>query len=66
MTENRAFVLILVGMAVFAIAAFFGLVALGVRGIGLSFAFLIPLAIAADLNARVVMHYGAERRRRKR
>lgn len=65
MTENRAFVLILAGMIVAAIAAFFGLVALGVRGIGLSFAFLVPLAIAAHLNARVVVHYGAERRRRE-
>jgi hypothetical protein len=63
-TENRAFVLILIGLAVFSTTAFFGLVALGVRGIGLSFAFLIPLAIAAHLNARVVMHYGEERRRK--
>jgi len=63
-TENRAFVLILVGMVVFALVAFFGLLALGVRGIGLSFAFLVPLGIAAHVNSRVVMHYGAERRRR--
>jgi hypothetical protein len=66
MTENRAFCLILIAMVVVAVASFFGLVALGVRGIGLSFAFLVPLAIAADLNARVVMHYGKERRRQKR
>ncbi len=66
MTENKAFVLILIGMVVFATTAFFGLMALGVRGIGLSFAFLVPLAIAADLSSRVVMHYGAEKRRHDR
>ncbi len=66
MTENRAFVLILIGSVVFAAVAFFGLVALGVRGMGLSFAFLVPLALGAHLNSRVVMHYGETRHRGKR
>jgi hypothetical protein len=60
MTKTRAIWLIFIGALVFETVGILGLAALGVRGIGLSLGALIPLALAADGVARVVMHYGVD------
>jgi hypothetical protein len=66
MTESRAFVLILVGVLVCTAIGVLGMAALGFNGSGMFLGALVPLAIGADLNSRVVIHYGGKKRRRKR
>jgi len=66
MTESRAFVLILVGVVVCTAIGVLGMAALGFDGSGMFLGALLPLAIGADLNSRVVIHYGKKKRQHPR
>lgn len=67
MTEKTALILVFVGAMLATIGAILAMLALGVRGVGLSLGAIVPLALAADAVARVVMHFGHEEdERRKR
>ncbi len=65
MTETTALWLIIVGAVLLTAVGVLSLAALGVTGIGLSLGALVPLALAADGVARVVMHYGGSGGRRR-
>ncbi len=54
---TKALTLVFIGATVFETVCILGLLAVGVRGIGLSLGAIVPLALAADGVARIVMHY---------
>lgn len=58
MTEVRAIWLIFLGALSSTAVAVLSLAALGVTGAVLGLGALVPLALAADGAARVIMHYG--------
>jgi len=58
MTEVRAILLIFLGAVLFTTVAVLSMAALGVGGAVLGLGALVPLAIAADGVARVVLYYG--------
>ena len=66
MTERKAYALIVGTAMAVTVIAVLGMQALGARGETLTLGVLIPLFIAAPASARVVMHFGDERRRGKR
>jgi hypothetical protein len=63
-TKTKALLLIFLGSLLSTAVAILSLAALGVRGVGLSLGAIVPLALAADGVARVVMYYGESGRRR--
>lgn len=65
MTEARAFILIGISGVLLTTVAVLSMLALGVRGVGLSLGVIVPLAIGADCIGRVVVHYGENGRRKR-
>lgn len=57
--------MIVLGAMLLTTVAVLSMAALGVSGVALSLGAIIPLALAADGVARVVMHYGESGRRQR-
>lgn len=65
MTEKLAFSLLIAGAAISTVVGVLGLYALGVRGILLSFGFIVPMVVTGYGIGSVVMHYSEVDRRRR-
>ena len=64
MSEQRAFLLLCLGMVLLIGAAVEVLLALGVRGVGISLGLIVPMVLAGFGIGWMVVHYGEQSRER--